>query len=289
MINCKDELALFLRKKYGYNLIKLPKEGILPLQLLIRRNEGIVDKIKNLFLPVALDDSHSYLENLLKSSTKTLPKPKKRLIPNSLKGRKSSKISSAIAIKLFDNFFSSLAETSNEEEVAVKQQFESIFKSHNSWEFMFDKNSITYSVDLINLDSYLSNSKLIKDISENTINQLMLGDIFVITSVLMSNSFSIIEADDNDFLNKISLEKLKKLITSDVGLNISKENNSEIKFKGRNLLTFGFQAAQLYFREPKFSNGLPYLSLRPKDNLTVRGNEDIVDQYFISNETFVDL
>jgi hypothetical protein len=227
---CKDALVTFL-KQYGYNLMSFPKEDIRPLDL-FTKNGGALEKIGK-------------MEHIFKAGMEELPMP--TLIENlhtaNISKMKSDSVNTKLGVSLLSNILTGMGM----KDLGITTQFG---KARN---LMFQFNDVFEDkIELIELDCFLSAAQIL-NIGNNTKKLMAKNELYVITSVLKSNSISINTGESKTIDISAEASDCLDIISGNIGLSFSAENKSEVTFSGKKQLVFGFRAIRLFFENGFYS------------------------------------
>jgi hypothetical protein len=222
-VGCKDPSLTYLNDK-GYNVIKLPRKGIEPLDVLGR--DQSLEKIGTLGEVV--------------TSTATLPVPEGPNQVADIDGKKTADLDVAIGLKLLANALSGMA-------AAVGlPSLKASFKSARSVQFTFT-NVQAFTVNPVKIGDYLVSARL----RDNPVLDRYFSDDetdeYVIFEVLKSDSISVTAKSDKGVGVAVDVPALKGVVGANVEVKSGTTSESEVVFKGKELITFGFKCFQLGF------------------------------------------
>jgi len=249
-----------LLKQADFNLI-LPKENIQPLALIIRKERNIFSWYKQ------------NEGSLINSSLKDLfvisgrgsiyPKIMTQKLPKNLIGSDLVDGSGSFAANFVDK--------------ANYQAGASVKRSKNML-FSFT-DSIELSINLIELDEYLFSAKL-NEKSSTFSDAAMQGNIFVITSALISGVLKLTNANDFEYNGNINANIIDECIT--VSANASHNNNEIfcIDSQGDIPLTFAIKAIRILRVNNKFR-------IKP-EAINVRATKNEFEYYIAKEEIVIE-
>jgi len=221
---CKDTLVTFL-KQYGYNLMSFPKEDIRPLDL-FTKNGGALEKIGK-------------VEHIFAAGMAELPIPSimENLHTANISQMQSDSVNTKLGISLLSNILTGMGM----KDLGITHQF------GKARSLMFQFNDVFEDkIELIELDSFLSAAKIL-NIGNNTQKLMQKNELYVITSVLKSNSISIHTGESKSLDISTEVSDCLDIVSGNIGISFSSENKSEITFSGQKQLVFGFRAIRLFF------------------------------------------
>lgn len=266
--NCKDELVELL-KQYGYNLVRLPRENIKPLQILTRSNTGTWARLKDVFTSPSLDDTHALLGELFTTDSQPLPTAVSGDVVNDLKGKRSSEMSVEAAAELMVNFMN-LGEGENAE--GEKLKIEAALQSVKQVSFSFGEGAASNSISLMMLDAYLRDALLRDNVGNSFREWIADNKIYIITSVLSANSFDMKGSSEQNASATINVPKVQEVLQGKINGSVDLFEQSGLKYKGKKGLVFGFKAVRLIADQ---KDGKWIYKIENKDGLALKGEEDI--------------
>lgn len=248
MVTCKDPAIDYLNE-LGYNTIRLPREGITPLTILLRNPKTSVSSI------------YGSVIEIITSNTLPLPKVFENLQAANISGLKTNKLELKFGISILNDVLSALGSKS--------AGIESIFEKTSKIEFEYE--NVQY--DTVMPASVTKFLKQVQpSIDEDLIPQFNeQGKAYIIIDVLKSNSFSINSYQEREHGVSINIDALKNVIGLDSQVSIEKTGETKISFHGSKLLGFGFKACPIWIETV---GGFQKFRLNPdtNQNVTLRGN-----------------
>jgi hypothetical protein len=248
-----------LLKSYGYNVVRLPKATIKPLQLMASKNNelsrvgelSVVFKSKgNILQPAILENSP---------------------VAN-ISGKKSGDFSLGLGLSILGNIISGLGGSAS--------GLESKFSKADSIAFQYE-GVLEDSVEVAELDQFLSDA----DISpfSRFVGQLLDSDqVYVVTATIKSKKFTIFpHASKNTDLD-IQVPAIQSVVTPVVKVTSQGDNSSAITFEGTTPLIFGFQAVQLFYDRGRYTRIEP-----AKQDMPMRGSSNVRNSKLIASGPFV--
>lgn len=235
---CKDPSLTFLNG-FGYNVIRLPRAGIEPLDLLAR--DGSLEKIGT--LPEFLD------------SPRPIPTPTNQTVAG-LDGKVTDKLDAAIGIKILSNILAGMASA------AGLPSLKTSFQRARSIQFRFE-NTQARTINPSRIGEYLAEAHL----RENPFNDRYLlnedTEEYVIFEVLQSDSVTVLPRAEKGVGVSLDIPAIQGAVGANVEVKQTTTQESAISFKGRELLTFGFKCFRLEFAGGKWR----VLGAAPSGNL----------------------
>lgn len=223
---CSDPTLTYL-KGLGYNVVRLPRRNLEPLDLLGRtkgpfKRLGKLSQIWETDAPVPTAD---------RSKT------------GDVESRRSAEIRSSLGIRVLDDLLQGLAGS------PVNAGLDSALKNARSLQFVFGAPDIV-SVDPFAIGEYLKSGDL--DL-ENAFARRYLEDedarVYVVNEVLQSASFTMEITAKNSAKAAVDIEGLNKALKGKIAVKQSGSQGRTIKFSAGDPVTFGFQAYEVEWRD----------------------------------------
>lgn len=210
----------------GFNLVKLPKDDLTPLQLLSREKAGLerIGNIDDLFI------------------RGDYPKPPIHYnvsVPDELKGANDSLVKAKAGLKFLDKFLEFLGIKGGGANASLEDQ------ENLNFEFIDPELD---EVLKLKLDSYINNAKIL-DTSKTYVERLKEGNIYVITQVIKSKGILITSGKENKVDVDMALPEVKNAISGEFQISRSNNKNLEVRYNGPKKLVFAVQAARLIYHK----------------------------------------
>ena len=219
VVKKKDPSVTYLNK-LGYNVVKLPRTGIEPMDVIGRDRTmqwlGPIDSIWSSSLP------------------KPQPKPPKPAA--AVNGQKSDALDLSVGLSILGNTLAAFGVSVPSLDVA--------YKSAHAVQFSYSNVTIT-DVAPFDAGSYLAKGELRSD-NPAVKNYFLSGQAtaYLITQVLKSNSLTVTATDSHGTAATVDLSAFQGL-DAKVGIKPSSSGNSTISFTGPDAITFGFAVQQI--------------------------------------------
>lgn len=280
-LNCKDPLAETL-KKYGYNLVLLPKDNITPLQLLVKEEKGPLAWVKGIFTNPALNQANANLNEIFLPDSQAYPQPQAATVPSDFSKERSSDVGIEASVELMLNYLQIPEEKISQED---KLKIKAAFKSINDFTFAFDQSSSAVAVSTVTLDGFLRDAVLKDTVGHTFRDWLDHNQIYIITEVLKSNSFSMKTSEQNEASLEAALPKIKAILDGKFKGHLELANKTTIKHKGVQQLVFAVKAVKLIAK--KDSNGEYRFKIKSKEGLILKGEEDFPTEKLTVEDNFL--
>ncbi|MDN3588201.1 hypothetical protein QWY86_16070 [Pedobacter aquatilis] len=227
-MKCNDQSVSYLKSK-GYNVVRLPRTDIAPLQILTKK-KGVLEYLGNIDTV------------LVSGPNAALPAVNPEADTANVSGQKTSDLSAGVAMSILGGIISAMggnlgidAAYSNAKTIAFT--FEDV-KSEN--------------VDIIKLDMYLNDAD-INPLSRQISELLESDDIYIITSVLKSNKISVEATSKNNSSLKVEVPVIKEIVGGKVDVSSESSASSKTVYSGDKMLVFGFKAIRLIYENGKYT------------------------------------
>ena len=262
-------MANFIRNlltQRGYSIVALPKTGIHPLQL--------------------LSDEDSHLSSL-EADIELLFEPGKvpKVSPNTkvapISGRKALEFKLSAGMDFLKGIFKALR--LNSAKLEAKANASRDYKVEFSYENVKED-----KVSNLALDQFLSAATAIEGKFRTYEERLKNSELYVITSVLKSNSFSIKITDANG--QGVDLNTaLQGMVEANVKIDRNHSDGYTITHKGEALLIFAFKAVQIYYDKAQWwefwKSDEASFRIREEEGLVLKADE-VTDEDVPVNELY---
>jgi|GEM_PF-5375485 len=266
MFNCdnNDELIQLI-KKNGFNPVLTPRDNIEPLDLLIRNDKGVLAWIKDLFQDETLKHIDSGLMDLFEGDS-TLEIEESKLATE-ISGSKSSKVDLEASVELAMYFLKAKDNTASDDD--RKAALKAAFQTMNKVSFSIDGNTLKRGVSWSQLDSYLSNAEIRKDLE--TLKEMVVNNqVYIITHVLSSDSFTFNGENTATGSIEAKMPEIAAMLEGNFKGAVNLTESSGVKYKGETQMVFGVEAVLLSADVPEI--GKTSYRIRSIDGLKVRGD-----------------
>lgn len=227
---CKDRAITYL-KSIGYNVVRVPKVDIQPLQILINE-KGFLKPLGEL----------STL--LLSGSQVNLPSIKRNGQTANISGQRTSDLSFGVGISILGSIIGAMG--------GSKLGLDAKYSQAKTIAFEF-LDVLEDSIQIAELDQFLSDA----DVNPHSryIAQLLEADeIYVTTATIKSNKINVEGKKSNKKNINVSVPEIKEIVGGTIEVTSQGENNSKVTFQGSIPLVFGFQAVRLVYEEGKYTS-----------------------------------
>jgi hypothetical protein len=224
MAICKDPALTFLNG-LGYNVVKLPRVGVEPLDILGKDNSierlGRVDQMW--------------------TSTQSLPAVTGPLDASSVAGQKTSDMKLSVGLKILSAALGAMG--------AAVPEVSFAYSKARKVSFTFTDVK-TFGVEPLQVGAYLSAGDLA---TANPFVRRFFDDedtsAFIITEVLKSKSVSVTATNDSGAEVGVDLPAIQAAVGAKVAIASKNTSNTTVSYTGSELLTFGFKCFGIAFAD----------------------------------------
>lgn len=223
----KKDPALTYLKSYGYSVVRLPRQDILPGQIFARRNNDLSERgsLANVFTPGSIP----------------LPKIRHDVVAADISGSVKTTLSLGLGLTLLGGFLKAFG---------VNASINASYKRAASVTFEF-KGLRSDVIETVELERFLNAAHVTPGAPAT---EAMLDDdqLYAITRTLKSRSFVVDAADENGKSVAIDLPAIKEALGAKVNAESEGNSSSKIHYEGEIALVFGVQAIHLYYEHGHF-------------------------------------
>jgi hypothetical protein len=220
---CEDPRLTYLNS-LGYNIVRLPRTGLLPLEILGREHEKAPEQLG--LLPSVWKSAVAVPEVVDEEATL-------------IRGKSTSNIKLEFGLKILEGIISAMG--------AAIPQLGVAYSRARTVRFEFKDPQIKKIAPLV-IGNYLAQGDLN---SENpVVRRYMLSEetsAYVVTEVLLSNALRVTALDKGDVGVKLDVPAIKGAVGADVDVSAIGEDESDLVYKGKQLLAFGYKAHEIVY------------------------------------------
>jgi hypothetical protein len=257
------EFNQILQENYGYNLVALPTSGLKPLQVLYKKQEGIIGWIKHLFHDMELSNSNSELNEFIVSKRHSFPQVIENKVDSDLKNSFSENLQSEAKIDVVLKALGSNLLSDGE-----KNKLKVLLKETNNAAFELGGDAKEITINHRALDSFVTGANVHEDLGDTFRKRLKGSDLYIVTSVLMSNSFTLTSQNEATQSMNASFSEVKEIVEGSTKMKVQTKENSSIQFEGKEPIVFAFKAVQLKWDRNEFNE--PAFMVQDKNGLVVK-------------------
>jgi len=260
MFNSGSDPFINALKSFGYNVVRLPKPDMQPLQLLSKNGNNLerLGVLTTLLVPGA-----SVPVPTIVSGVPVAP----------INGSQTGELKIGLGLSILGNVIGALGGSSLGLDVAYQGARSATFEFQDVTE---DR------CDVLNLDQYLGASDI--NPASVFVSQLLDADqLYVLTSVIKSTKFTFDAKGDSGVAIDVKIPVAQQAVGGNVNVSKTSGSASKIVYEGRLPLVFGFQAVQLFF-----DNG-QYTAFKPASGVaaSVASLPNAKADYLSTEDTFI--
>jgi hypothetical protein len=225
MAICKDPSLTYLNQ-LGFNVVRLPRQGIDPLDVLGRDGKS-VERLGRL--------------DQIWSSTVPVPAVKPPQTAVQINGQKTHSLKLSVGLKILANVLGAMG--------AAVPEVGFAYQKASSVQFTFTSVQV-HCVDPFALGRYLSAGDL--DTKNPFVARYFQDDdasTFVITDVLKSNSLTVVGLDNRGTTVTVDVPAIQEVVGANVSVAASGALSTELTYQGKEMLSFGFKVFGITYNE----------------------------------------
>jgi hypothetical protein len=229
MGSCKDPALSYLNQ-YGYNVVKLPRAGIEPLDVLGR--DRVMERLGTI--------------SEVWTSAKPAPSPGVPAPAANLDGKQTENLDLAFGLKILSNALAGLGSAIGLPTLNAN------YKRARSIQFRL-VGITSVGVTPFAIGSYLAAGSL--DLSNPFVTHYFGADEtdeYIISEVLKSDSVSVTAKRDTGTDLKLDIPALQGLVGANVALTAGYASEGELVYSGKIPITFGFKCYQVFYENAKW-------------------------------------
>jgi hypothetical protein len=218
---CQDKSVGQLNEK-GYNVVRLPRENINPLQVVAKSNGEL--EILGDIADFVIEDRPA--PPAINSGQQVA----------TITGMESDKFEMKTGLSLLQRLLSYLG--------AGTVELKATFSMADSIQFIY-QNVLTDNIYPRRIEKYLTavtpdlSSRLLENLNDE-------GELFIITDTLKSNSFGVMASRADNHNVDVNISALKDLLSANFNIQVSKTAQNALTFEGKKSPCFGFKVIGLW-------------------------------------------
>ena len=227
-MSCSDPYLNTLRRQ-GYNVVRLPKADIRPLQLLAKRGD-------------ALDRIGELVTVLPAGGPVPLPPVTADTPAASLSGQQSGDLSLGIGLSILGTVIGAMG--------GSKLGLDLKYQNAKSVTFEF-VDVLENRIEIAALDQYLA----VADVSpfSSYVTKLLEADqLYVTTATVKSSKITVESKGSSGSGVDVSVPEIKGVVGGNVKVGAKSERASKLTYEGSLPLVFGFQAVRLFYEKGRY-------------------------------------
>jgi len=220
--------VLSLLKDFSYNVVRLPRTGIKPLQILEKQDNDLV----------VLGE----VSDLFKAGNAALPPVGPDEQATFINGKRTRDLKISVGLSLLGNIVGAMTGT--------KVKLDLGYKKASALAFEFHDVKLN-SINQLQLSKFLTAAKIDETVGPPA--KLLEADkLYLITSVVKSKKFTAEALKDGGVSVDVDVPIIKAVVGAEVGVKTAAGSNSKITYEGDTPLVFGFQAVRMEFEKGAF-------------------------------------
>jgi hypothetical protein len=223
MALCTDRALTYLNEN-GFNVIRLPRKGIGPLDVLGRDGRSL-ERLGSL--------------NQLWNSRRSIPEVGGAQPVSHINGQKTNEMSLSIGLKFLSSILGAMG--------AKVPELSTVYNQANSIEFGFG-NVMCRSVAPLEIGAYLAEGDL--KASNPIIERYLIDDdteAFVISETLESNEITVSAKNSKGDTIAVAAPLIQNVIGGDISVALKASGAPGLTYAGKEMITFGFKAFAIAF------------------------------------------
>lgn len=220
--------VLSLLKDFSYNVVRLPRTGIRPMQILEKQGDDLVvlGDITDLFTPGAAQ----------------LPPIGPDEQASFINGKRTRNLSISVGLSLLGGIIRAMTGT--------KLSLDVGYKKASALTFEFDDVKMN-QVNQLQLSRFLTAARIDEAVGPPA--KLLEADkLYIITNIIKSRKFTAEALSNSGKTVEVDVPVIKAVVGGSVGVKAEGGSSSKISYEGDVPLVFGFQAARIEFDKGAF-------------------------------------
>jgi hypothetical protein len=224
---CKDPFLTYL-KQSGYSVIRLPRAGFSPLQILTleKREFSVLGELASVL-----------------NGAGVAPPIRLNTAAASISGQATADMRIGFGLSLLGTILGAMG--------AGTVSLETEYSKARSVTFKFS-DVLVDAVDLTLLDQYLAVAD-INPSARHVSRLLETDDVYVVTATLKSRKIAVEGKGQNGAGVTLSVPAIQQVVGATVKVGLESGQASVITYEGEQSLTFGFQAARLFYDQGRYT------------------------------------
>jgi len=260
-MSCNDPYVKTLRD-FGYNVIRLPRADVRPLQLLAKQGDGL-NRIGDL-TTVLRAGAHVPLPKIIENTPVA-----------AVSGGRTGDMSLGIGVSVLGSVIGAMG--------GSKLGLDLKYQNAKSVAFEFPE-VFEDRVEIALLDQYLADAD-VSPFAAHVGKLLDADQLFVTTAALKSTKITVEARRSNDTALDVSVPEIQQVVGGNVKVGGQAEVTSKVTYQGSVPLAFGFQAARLFYENGHYQR----FELLSDSTTMVRGLPGRPVQPLLSEGAFVRL
>lgn len=220
---------LKMLKDFSYNVIRLPRTNVRPLQILEKQGNDLV----------ALGE----ITDLFQAGSAAVPVVGPDEQAGFINGKRTRDLDLNVGLTLLGGIIGAMTGTQANVSAAYKK----------ASALVFEFNDVKVNqVNQIAVNKFLAGAKVDAAAGSGLIKALNEDRLYVITSTIKSKKFTTEAVQSSGTTVGVDVPIIQAAVGGSVGIKTGGANNSKVTYSGRKPLVFGFQAARMEFESNAF-------------------------------------
>ena len=226
---CNDPFLTYL-KSFGYNVIRLPKADVKPLQVLARQGNDL-NRLGDL------------ATLLVTGSNIPLPLLSENTRAANISGQRTSDLSIGVGISIMASIIGGMGGSKLGIDTKYQQAKTAAFEFQDVYE---DK------IEIIKLDQYLADAD-VNPFSRYVAELLEADELFVTTATIKSTKFTVEAKKSDSTTLDLSIPEIQGIVGGNVKVSGAAKVTSKVTYESSVPLVFGFQAVRLFYDQGRYT------------------------------------
>jgi hypothetical protein len=230
---CSDPSINYLQS-LGYSVIRLPKEDVKPLEILMlyRKDLERIGELSTL---------------LVSGSHIALPPVSQNNVAANVTGKRTGELSAGVGLSILSTVLAAMGGST----LGLDAQY-SLARS-----IMFEFHDVLEDrVEVAKLDQYLADAD-ISPFSRYVADMLESDAIYVTTATIKSKKFGVEAKTSSGDSVAVSLPQIQGVVGGHVSVSQQGEGTNQLTYEGVTPLVFGFKAIRIFYDEGRYSSFIP--------------------------------
>ncbi len=263
MFNSNSDPFVNALKSFGYNIVRLPKADIQPLQMLSKNGDNL-ERLGAMTKLLKVGDNIPV--PTISTNTPTAP----------INGSRTSELKIGLGLSILGNIIGALGGSSLGLDLEYQKAKTAVFEFQ---EVLEDK------IELIDLDQYLGEADI--NPASVFVSKLLESDkLFITTATIKSTKFNFEAKSDSGTTLSLNVPVIQQAVGGNVKVSSSNQSNSKLTYEGKIPLIFGFQAVQVFYDNGKYTAFKPISGVAMKA-IPIEVNTDV--EYYTADNTLIRL
>ena len=220
---------LNMLKDFSYNIIRLPRTNVRPLQILEKRGNDLV----------VLGE----VTDLFRGGSAGVPAVGPDEQAGFINGKRTRNLELNVGLSLLGGIIGAMTGT--------QAKLSAAYKKASFLAFEFDDVKVN-QVNQIAVNKFLAGAKVDTAVGSGLIKALNEDRLYLITSTIKSKKFTTEAVQSNGLAVDVDVPIIKAAVGASVGIKTGGANDSKVTYSGETSLVFGFQAARMEFEQDAF-------------------------------------